>query len=271
MKSRLALVLALLLLASAAWATTPPTTATVFSNIDDQVGRDNGSGSVGWGWCTTCAGGATSATTFWMLQNQTTPSLDGTSTEFYTDGSAYSNVLFWYNVGAHDTASNFQTDFWVQIDQNSTVIGQAFEFDTYQFVNGRQFMFGTQCDYSKGYVWDVWSQAKTQWIPTTIPCDLVKKQALTPNVWYHITWNFHRAGKLEYYDSITVVRYDSAMNVVSNVTYSASISQGSAKLPAGWINNLGVQFQMDLNGNAGVGSNPTTMTEHIDNVTLTAW
>src|SRR5712672_2451332 len=100
MKSRLLLAVALLLAANAAWATTPPSTATIFSNIDDQPNLDNGSGSVGWGWCTTCAGGATSATNFWMLQNQTTPSLDGTSTEFYTDGPAYSNVLFWCNVGA---------------------------------------------------------------------------------------------------------------------------------------------------------------------------
>jgi hypothetical protein len=34
---------------------------------------------------------------------------------------------------------------------------------------------------------------------------------------------------------------------------------------------MGVQFQIDLNGQAGVNSNPTTISEYVDKVTLTAW
>ena len=269
-----------LLLCSTAWAATSSSTTT-FTNIDDQINLDNG--TTGWGWCTGSCAGGTKAHKYWMAQNQTTPSLDGNSTEFYVDGRQWSDVLFWYKLGtAYDATANFTTDFWVQVDKNSPTIAQAFEFDTFQFITGsspREYMFGTQCDYGQGYVWDIWNQGTGQWIPLNgqnglplVPCDLVKQGPLTPNVWYHMTWNFHRtADQLEHYDSVTIVRYDSSMNVTSNVTVSLNLTEASGPLPSGWNDDLGVQFQMDLNGNAGVGSNPSTMSEHVDKVSLTAW
>lgn len=260
---RFSLAAFLLLLCSTSWAVpSSNTTSTVFSSIDDSTS--------GWGWCTGagCAGGA-SASSYYMAQNQTSPSKDGASTQFYVDGPAATNVLFWNKLGAHDSLTHFQFDFWSQFASSSTTIGQAFEFDTFQFVKGREYMFGTQCDYAVG-LWDVWNAGAGVWERTSVACP-----KFTPNVWYHITWNVHRSAasgnKNEYYDSFTVVKYDANNNVVANNTYTLNLVYPSTTLPSGWTNNLGVQFQIDLNSQSGVNGNPSSTSEWVDQVSLTAW
>jgi hypothetical protein len=236
---------------------------TVFSNIDDST--------AGWGQCTGagCAGGS-SASNYFMAQNQTTPSKDGASTEFYVDGAAYTDVLFWNKLGAHDSLTHFTFDFWSQFDANSSTIGQAFEFDTFQFTKGREYMFGTQCDYAAG-VWEVWNAGAGAWQKTSVACP-----KFTPNVWYHITWNVHRnvakGDKNMYYDSFTVAQYDTTgTTVVSNNTYTLNLVYPSTTMPTGWTDNMGVQFQIDLNGQSGVNGNPSSTKEWVDRVSLTAW
>ncbi len=257
-------LLGFLLMTSVAWATTPPPNATVFPKIDQSTS--------GWDSCTgACAGGVT-ANAFWMAQNQTTPSLDGSSTLFHVDGKAFTDVLFYNKLGPHDSFTHFQSDFWVNVDSNSTIIGQALEFDTFQFVNGREYMFGTQCDYAAG-VWEVWNAQSLTWQKTRVVCP-----KFVPNVWYHITWNFHRNNggffffnKNQFYDNFTVVQFDAHNNVVSNNTYVLNLQYPSGALPVGWTDTMGIQFQVDLNSLAGVNGNPSTINEYVDKVTVTAW
>ncbi|MGI9103845.1 MAG: hypothetical protein ACR2IF_15505 [Terriglobales bacterium] len=261
MKIRL-LGFALLASCAALAQVTPPSTATVFSGIDDNT--------TNWGNCTgTCAGGATAYSTSYMAQFQTTPSKDGDSTKFYVDGPAWTDMLFWNKVGPHDSFSNFQFDFWFMLDSNSTTIGQAIEFDAFQFAKGVEYMFGTQCDYGAG-VWDIWNQKSGHWIQTGIACP-----KFTPNVWYHATWNFHRSARKQqpmmYYDSLTLVQYDANDNAVYNVTYTLNTGEPAGPEPSGWSDNMGVQFQLDLNGNSGASGYPSAVTEWIDQVKLTAW
>jgi len=255
------LLLAFLLLGSVICATAQPSNATVFPQIDDSTS--------GWGSCTGACAGGTSANAFWMAQNQTTPSRDGASTQFHVDGPAWTDVLFFNKLGAHDSFTHFQSDFWVNVDSNSAIIGQALEFDTFQFVNGREYMFGTQCDYAVG-LWEVWNAQGGTWQKTPVACP-----KFTPNVWYHITWNFHRGKRFnnqnQFYDNFTVVQYNANNNVVSKSTYILNLAYGSAPLPAGWNDNMGIQFQVDLNGQAGVNGNPTTVSEYLDKVSVTAW
>lgn len=144
----------------------------VFSNIDDNM--------TGWGSCTSCAGGQNNADTYWMAQFQTTPSLDGSSTQFYISASLpYSDVLFWEKLGAQDWAKQFTWDFWVYLD-SASVGAQALEYDVFQFVGGIEYMFGTQCVYSSGQ-WNIWNQGVGAWVPTSVAC-----QPLSPNVWHHM-------------------------------------------------------------------------------------
>lgn len=233
----------------------PPSNATVFSDLDDST--------TGWGSCTNCAGGAL-ASTFWMSQSQAAPSVDSSSTEFYLYGPAWTDVLWWNKVGPHDSFNNFQTDFWVNFGSDAVTNSQALEFDTFQFVKGREYMFGTQCDYAYN-AWDVWNQQSGQWMKTSIPCG-----KFTANVWYHIVWQFHRGStgrdRNMHYDALNIVQYGSdGVTVVANNTYQINLAYPSGPLPSGWSDDLGVQFQMDSNANGG------SMTEWVDKVKLSAW
>ena len=215
-------------------------TKMVFSNIDDN--------STGWGSCTSCAGGANNADVYWMAPFQTTPSRDGSSTQFHISaGQPYSDVLFWEKLGSQDWATQFTWDFWVYLD-NASLGAQALEYDVFQFVGGIEYMFGTQCTYATGY-WNVWNQGAGAWVPTKIAC-----RPFTPNVWHHIIWQVHRTSdKQMHYDSLTL----------DGIQYSLNLTEPSGPLPLGWTDNLGVQWQLDT------ASSPLTFNEWIDNVKLT--
>ena len=217
-----------------------PSTTQVFSNIDDS--------NSGWGSCTECAGGKHNADAYWMAQFQTTPSKDGNSTQFYVSASqAYSDVLFWNKVGPQDWATQFTWDFWVYLDSASQS-AENLEYDLFQYVNGREYMFGTQCSYAGGY-WDVWNQGSHKWIPTSLAC-----KKFTPNVWHHIVWTLHRT-------SDTMMHFDSL--TLDSVQHAMNYSEPSGPLPSGWTHNLGVQWQLDT------ASGPLTFNEWVDEVKIT--
>jgi len=211
-----------------------------FSNIDDN--------NTGWGSCTSCAGGANNADVYWMAQFQTTPSRDGSSAQFYVSANQpYSDVLFWEKLGAQDWATQFTWDFWAYVD-GSSLGAQALEYDLFQFVGGVEYMFGTQCAYATGF-WDVWNQGAGSWVQTAVVC-----QPFAPNVWHHIVWQLHRTSDaLMQYDALTL----------DGIQYTINMAEPSGPLPAGWTDNLGVQWQLDT---AGV---PLSFSEWIDNVKLT--
>jgi len=241
-------------------------TAVTYANIDDQTNVDTGGISTGWGSCTgSCAGGGV-ATGYSMSWPQATPSLDGSSREFFISGPSYSDALWWYKVGPNNNVSNFQFDFWLTVDINASSYAQALEFDAFQFTQGREYMFGTQCDYGQGYskgVWEVASRGAGAWINTGISCP-----GFVAKDWYHITWNFHRGSNNKvYYDSLTVAHYaaDGKTTIGSN-TYTVNLAEPSTPLPRGWTDNMGVQFQLDTNA---IGGGYYEM--WVDKVTLKAW
>ncbi len=266
-----------LLMCSAAWAqTTPPSNAVIFADNDDNSNWLICSGS--------CAGGASPIQANFYLNQQ--PALDGGSIEFYILGRSWTDVLFYHPLGAHNSLSNFQTDFYFQLSSSSATLGQAFEFDTYQFINNVtgalgpvEFMFGTQCDYGKnGGVWDIWNQDQGAWIPRyDMPCVNPGQPKFTPNIWYRITWNFHRTApgtNLPYgglsYDSVRILEYGNGVGstATSDHTYTLNTVEAAGALPAGWSDQLGVQFQIDFNGQA---HKKASITEYADKITLTAW
>ena len=259
------LFLSVILLASAAARAQTFT----YSNLDDSTAVDNGaSGAVGWGSCVTCAGGdPTGTASIASSPSITRPSLDGSSRDFYISGSSYTDGLWWYKVGTNDAVSNFKMDFWLNVD-STTQYAQALEFDVFQFnkqitqfPTGTEFMFGTQCNYAAGF-WDVWDAGNRTWKKTNVTCNRFK-----PNVWYHVTLNFHASSQdhYEHYDSLTIVQYNSQGRAASNKTYPWNIAVASGPMPSGWGEDMGLQFQMDI---ASVGA---SMTEYVDRVTLTAW
>ena len=231
---------------------------TQYTNIDDSTLVDNGSGT-GWGSCVDCAGGGTNATIA-SSPFQDPPSKDGGSRDFYINGAAYTNGLWWYKLGANDAVSNFQFDFWLNVNSSVQQNAQALEFDTFQFINGQQYMFGTQCNYNSG-TWDIWNAGGAAWVHTSAPCN-----RFSAGDWYHLTLSFHRTSDgLEHYDSLYIGHYNSHGRLAGHNRYNFNRTFSSAALPPGWGENLGVQFQMDI------GPTGTTLQEWVDQVSLTAW
>src|SRR5579872_6287818 len=101
----------LLLTSSATWA------ATSYQGLQNSTLTDNG--TVGWGSCVSCAGGASDNASIASSPFQTSPSVDGSSRDFLISGAAYSNALWWDKLGPNDGASNFQFAFWLTVDSNT--------------------------------------------------------------------------------------------------------------------------------------------------------
>jgi hypothetical protein len=232
----LALMIALAALARAQ-------TVKTFTNLDD-------SSVSSWGSCSNCAGGQNLADIFWVAPFQTSPSRDGHSTELYISAAKpFANVLFWRKIGAQDWSTHITWDFWVYLD-NASLNAQALEYDAFQFVGGREYMFGTECVYPSGH-WNVWNQQAGTWVQTSLAC-----KRFTPNVWHHIVMQFHRT-------SDTMMHFDSV--TLDGVLHTLNLAEGSGPLPSGWTDNVGVQWQMDTAGA------PLTFSEWIDNVKLTVY
>jgi hypothetical protein len=243
---------------------------TIYSNIDDSTILNANGSTIGWGWCDTssCAGGSGNATQSMSWGQQ--PSLDGGSTQFMISGNAYADGLWWYKIGANDSVSNFKFDFWLNLSQAATSYSQALEFDVFQYISPTRYMFGTQCDYASGYqsgVWDVWNANAHAWYKTGFPCP-----AFVAGDWYHITWNFDRTSDLyEHYNSVTVQHYDSTgTKQLDSSSTNINLAFLSNALPSGWSDNMGVNFQLDINGTPG-SSGTATYTTLVDEVTLTVW
>jgi hypothetical protein len=228
-----------------------------YRNIDDSTAVDDGlAGAVGWGSCVACAGGDSTGTIA-SSPFQTSPSVDGASRDFYLNGAAYTNGLWWYKVGPHDAVSNFAFDFWLYVNSNARA-AQALEFDAFQFNHGVEYMFGTQCDNASG-TWDVWNMGTGKWVHTSYKCS-----EFAANTWYHVHWTFHRTSpnNYEHYDSLTIEQLGQN-GKLSTSTHAFNLAYPSTPMPSGWTDNMGVQFQMDI------GATGTTMEEWVDEVTLT--
>jgi hypothetical protein len=221
---------------------TPPSNAKVWSNLEDSTS--------GWSDCgtTACAGGASGTDNYWTAPFQGSPSLDGSSREFYNGGSAWSNVLWIKKLGAQNSVSNFLWDFYVQFDSGAANNLWTAEYDLWQSVNGQEFMIGSQCNFGLG-VWDVWNSSTNTWVRTSIPC-----KRFAPGTWHHIQWYVQRVSGNQYRYKTLVV--DGAAHNLSQTFYANA---------SGWADCLGLQWQLDLNG-SGVDAH-----EWIDKVKLTAW
>ena len=206
----------------------------------------------GWQWCTAtlngqpCASGLGNAIS-WMAPYQTSPSLDGSSAEFFIGGSTgYSNALWWNSLGGGANVTHFQYDFWVFLTQPA--LPESLEFDLNQSFGGMRWVFGTQCNFKDSHKWDVWDGGKKVWVPTSLNC-----VPFSANSWNHFVWNFERVGTKVHYISL----------VINGVTYGMDIyHDAESNYNADDIN---VAFQMDGN----FEQDPYHV--WLDKVTLRAW
>ncbi|HEY3768967.1 MAG TPA: hypothetical protein VGN44_09850 [Candidatus Angelobacter sp.] len=200
---------------------TPPANAVTISNIEQMPAWDS---------CTVCAGIGASGpvATYSMAANQASPSLDGHSTKFNISGATpYSDVLWWKQLGAQNTATNLKYDVYFYL--TAPQAAQALEFDMNQAIGSQRFIFGTQCNIKTAGAghWDVWGNASGNWLTTGVACS-----APTAFVWHHLTWEFKRTANQVIYVGFT---YDGVTHYV-NRTYPSEPSS---------VHELNVAFQMD--------------------------
>ena len=196
---------------------------------------------------------------FSMTQNNSSPSLSGSSTVFWVGGTApYSDAL-WNNhligplssQGMFDpnqtqlsSLHNFTYDVYFYGDNLG--LSQALEFDINQFFGNMGFIFGHECRVAAGNEWDVWDNSKGHWVPTGIPCHPNSGQ------WNHLTIKVQRTSDdHETYQSITLNGQTANLNW--------TFDKGSSP---GWY-GLTVNFQMDGN------QNQDAYKVYLDNLTLT--
>jgi hypothetical protein len=191
---------------------------------------------------------------------QHSPSLDGASLELFAAASAslpYSNVLWYYKLGPHDSYDRFQFNFAYTVNHEVSS-AQALEFDTFQFIRGVNYTFGTQCDLGTGK-WEVFDDGHQEWRSLGINCTPVAGD------WYEVTWSFQRSSNTLTYESFQVRQYNSSGNhLISQNTYNVGVTVNSAPTPPHYADNLGVQFQIDLGPHGGM------MPMWVDKVSLTA-
>jgi hypothetical protein len=168
--------------------------------------------------------------------------------ELFNSG-VWANSLWWQKVGGHDTASNFLWDFYALADDTSATAAQAFEYDSFQFIGGYNYMFGSQCNLAAAK-WDLWDELDGKWVHSSAPC-----AKFAPNVWHHIQWYIQSNSKDHSYTFVTLV--------VDGTEYSLNQTYSAKNL--GWSSNIGVQYQLDVNA-TGTGFH-----EWIDQSTLTIW
>ena len=224
-------------------APVPPSNAKVISGIESKGP---------WGHCSDCAANPADPTpplaTWTFQQYQSTPSLGGNALKMAIHGTeAYADVLHWIKFGNQSQYKNFIWEFWVNGD-SASLNAQNLEFDLFQAVGGRKYMFGSQCNYKKG-IWQAWNYIN-KWVDLpNVPCT-----KFTPGKWTRVVWYMQRT-------SDNKMRYVSL--TVGDKTWQVNSYQPTNT--SSWGDTLVVQFQQDLDKYA------TDYTIWVDNVKLSIW
>lgn len=140
--------------------------------------------------------------------------MTGNSTQFWLGGShPYHNAFWWKNLGANSD-THFIYDLYFYL--TTPAAAQALEFDVNQSVNGRKYIFGTECNIRDGGQWDVWNTAGGRWVHTGIGCSRPPAYH-----WNHLVLEFQRTGSQTKFVSVTLNGHKSYINRSYN-TYAVS-------------------------------------------------
>src|SRR5947209_1628915 len=192
-----------------------------FNNIDQMSGWQN---------CGACSGAGGNGPTvpYSLTQYRSSPSMDGQANQYWIGGNTpYSSALWWKQLGAQPGATHFIYDLYFYL-QNPGV-AQSIELDMNQSVNGRKFIFGTQCNIKGTHQWDIWDTANRKWVPSGVGCSQPSAY-----VWHHAIIETKRVGSQTLFIAITLDGNKSYINRYFN-TYAVNAAE------------LNVAVQIDAN------------------------
>lgn len=189
-----------------------------------------------WKTCGNCgnSGGTGATATYHMVRGITSPSKDGSATEFSIGGSAAFKNAYWY---IHQTAPTapvtyLKYEFDLYIPKAYQSAPQAIEFECQQKANGSVYNFAWQANYP-GHSWRIFDYVNRKWDSSGLRFD-----AFTPDTWHHIIAEFHADGKYVVHDALTVDGIRKAVNI----RHAAKAGTSGR-----YLTNA---FQLDLNGKA---------------------
>jgi hypothetical protein len=207
----------------------------------------------GWQACSACAGedGDGPVAVYWTRKDNS-PSQDGSSREFFLGGGTpYSNVLFSKRLSGDASfiraKRHFIYDLYFYYKGPSSAV-QALEFDINEHIDGKSYIWGTQCNVRAGHTWDIWVNIDKKWVSTGIYCG-------TPQTykWNHVVLEMERTS-------------DNRLRYIS-ITYNGTkhyVNRYYHPRANGWT-GLTLNYQMD--GNARQEDYHTW----VDNFKFTTW
>jgi hypothetical protein len=176
------------------------------------------------------------------------------SLELSVSGPEWTDFLAYNKVGA-STATYFQSDFSLYIP--SGILSEnydALEYDIFQYLSPYEFMWGSQC--VMGAKWQIWDGLHSRWIDTALAC------SLPAGKWHHVQWWVHRVDGDTSCEGYPCMHFD--MLGIDEVYTLIAITEPAGPMPAGWTNNSGLNFQIDISG----AQSKATATEYIQHVNL---
>jgi len=191
--------------------------------------------------CSTCAGsgGNGTAASYWMKQGQSSPSLDGKSTEFFLGGSTpYSDAMWTKRVSSSSSFHDFVFDTYYYVKTPSAI--QGLEFNITDYASGKGYTFGFTCDVKDSGTWKISvpnsstsSMSQMHWQSTGIACS-----APAAYKWNHVTFEGQRTSdnKVKFI-SLTI---NGTTHYINKTVYARSC-------PSGWG---GVTSHIQLNGDS---------------------
>ncbi len=205
-----------------------PTGVTVISRIEE---------ATDWKTCGACGntGGTGLLATYSMTRGITSPTTDGSSTQFKIGGSyAYKNA-YWYigHIPSPSTPLKYlRYEFDLYVPKAYATAPQAIEFECQQKANGYIYNFAWQANYA-GKMWRIFDYVNRRWDSTPL-----KFAGFTPDKWHHIIAEYHTSGSKVIHDALTI----------DGVRYAVNIAHAAKATTTGhYLTNA---FQLDLNGSA---------------------
>lgn len=187
----------------------------------------------------------------------TTPTLTGSTVEFFTQYSYWGGVLYSNTYGNDPNAQNFLYDVNVWIAPGSQLAN--LEMDNNQVLpNGDTVIFAFQCAGTSN-TWDYTanlgtpSSPQVAWLHSNAPCNPAK---WTAGAWHHVQISYSRdlVGNVTYH-SVWLDDVEAPINATVNSDFSLGWATGS----------LIANFQVDD------GSGTASSTIYVDNLTLYRW
>lgn len=215
---------------STVYVTSTSTTATdlaVFSRVEEKTD---------WQTCGNCGntGGTGATATYSMTRGITSPSKDGSATQFSIGGGNPYKNAYWY---IHQTAptnavSYLRYEFYLYVPKAYATAPQAIEFECQQKVNGYVYNFAWQANYA-GKSWRIFDFINRKWVSSGLSFS-----GFTPDTWHHIVAEYHTTGAYTVHDALTI---DGVRKAVGKKYPAKSSTTGR------YFTNA---FQLDLNGKA---------------------